>query len=169
MYQAVWPSSRNTAFWDGRDANGNIVTDIKSIEYYISAPGTTYITYLDSKYRIKTNYILVQGGEPDVPGISLKSDPYRIYLSYGQVTRLQYTLADAANVTVTVKDPVTGIKTVLLNNVAQTVGDYTVPWEGKSNNGALVPDEGHYTFAITATNPATGLSTVRHGNISVFQ
>ncbi len=164
VHQAVWPPGSNAVFWDGRDDNGNIATDIQSITYYISGSGTS----TSNSTIVKSNYIIVQGGKPDVPGISLKSDPYLIYLSYGQVTRLHYTLADAANVTVTVKNPVTGVKTVLLNK-AQTVGDYTVPWDGQGNNGGLVPGEGHYTFAITATNPATGLSTVRRGNITVFQ
>ncbi len=166
VYQAVWPSSSSTAFWDGRDDDGNIVMDIQSIEYNMSGQS---VPRFSNPSGIKTNYILVQGGKPEVPGISLKSDPYIIYLSYGQVTQLQYTLADDANVTVTVKEPVTGVETVLLNNVAQAVGDYTVPWEGQGNDGDLVPSEGHYTFTITATNPATGLSTVRRGNISVFQ
>ncbi len=164
VHQAVWPPGSNAVFWDGRDDNGNIATDIQSITYYISGPGTS----TSNPTIVKSNYIIVQGGKPDVPGISLKSDPYLIYLSYGQVTRLHYTLADAANVTVTVKNPVTGVETVLLNK-AQTVGNYTVPWDGQGNNGGLVPGEGHYTFAITATNPATGLSTVRRGNITVFQ
>ncbi len=154
----VEPGALVSAFWDGRNESGNILTGITAINYYILHLGP-----------LKSNYILVKGGKPGVPGVSIKSDPYLMYLSYGQFARLKYALHDDANVTVTVKDPQTGAETVLVSNLFQTAGDKEVEWGGQGGSGQLVPTEGHYTFTVKAAHPVTGFSTTRRGNITVYK
>lgn len=171
----LWPQDRvffnlgpNSIFWDGRDAAGNIVTDIASINYYIT--GSPFVTPPQAHiYGIKTNYVIVDAATPRIPGISIKSDPYIVYLSFGQVTRLKYTLLDAARVTVTVRDPLTGAQTTLLSNQDQAAGDHEVVWDGAIGSGQLTANEGHYTFTVTATQPVSGVSAARRGNITVWK
>jgi flagellar hook assembly protein FlgD len=174
----LWPQYRillsqglNTVFWDGRDGSGNIVNDVASMNYYISdfvagCDPCGFAEHLNFT-GIKGNYILVTGGTPVVPGVSLKSDPYLVYLSYGQIARLRYTLESDANVTVTVKEPASGALTTLLSDVAQTAGEHEVLWDGRNGSGQLSSTQGHYTFTVTATNPATGASRTRRANITV--
>jgi flagellar hook assembly protein FlgD len=159
LNQPMEPNVIQTGFWDGRDPSGKILTGTESIYFYIP--------HIHSR-ALKSNYILVKDGRPGVPGVSIKSDPYIAYLSYGQFTRLKYTLEQAANVTVTIKDPQTGAETTLVANQPQSAGSQEIAWDGVSG-GKLVPTEGHYTFTVTATHPVTGFSTVRRGNITVYK
>jgi len=147
----------------GHQSQFRFATGFQSIVYEICGTVGQFAS------GVKNNYIIVSDGRPDVPGVSIKSDPYLIHLSYGQLTNFKYSLLDDANVTVSVREPDTGVETILQDNVPQTVGDYEVPWAGSASDGGLVPTAGHYTLIVRATHPDTGQSIVRVGNISIFQ
>ena len=53
-----------------------------------------------SFHHIKSNHIQVVGPSPEIPLTSIKSDPYVMHLSYGEVVTLYYSLAYDAHVTV---------------------------------------------------------------------
>lgn len=163
------PNEVQTMFWDGRNEKGEIVL-ANQVNYWSGGPSDPSLGINDGHIftSLKTNYIRVVGGIPSLPGVKIKSDPYLVHLSYGQFTRIQYTLDASAIVTITVKDPVTGIETIILDNDSQSAGDHQHEWDGKIGD-QLTASEGHYTFTVTATHPRTGFSTVRRGNITVFR
>jgi flagellar hook assembly protein FlgD len=161
-YQRVWTVGAHNFFWDCRDATGSIVT----VPVNMVWPGGQHEPFRG----LYSNYILVQGPSLGLPGVSVQSDPYRIYLSYGQVAHIQYDLLDDANVTVTIRDPETGAQTTLFNSAAQTAGPQEFVWDGVGADGLLVPAEGHYMFTITATDPTTGATVVvRRGNLTIYR
>jgi flagellar hook assembly protein FlgD len=161
----LFPAGTATLFWDCRDEQGAFLTNLTQIQYQLIRQLNPYAKTL---HGLKANYVLVLGGRPRVPGVSIQSDPYLVVASFGQVTRLKYTLEDEARVTVTVTDPRTGFATTLVSGVAQSAGDHEVTWDGTDGNGTFL-SEGHATFTVTATNPLTGASTTRRGNITVQQ
>ena len=174
----LWPAREqyfslgtNTVSWDGRDEQGNIVTDITEINYLICGfvPGCDPCTDDDrvSFYWLKTNYIEVEGTSPEIPLVSIKSDPYVMRLSYDEVVALQYNLVDDADVTVTVKTPDGASQTTIISSEPQLAGNHEVVWDGTDDTGALWSQEGNYTFTVTATKPQSGRSASRRGNIVV--
>jgi flagellar hook assembly protein FlgD len=160
----------NTVFWDGRDASGNLVTDIVTINYLVAG----FVPSCDpcgqreqtSFHGLKRNHVIVTGTTPEVPLLSIKSDPYIVHLSYGHITELEYTLGSDAEVTVTVQAP-DGTQKTLLSGQRQTAGDYGILWDGTNDAGRLYAVEGSYTFTVTAFNPASGASTIRRGSVIV--
>ena len=160
----------NTVFWDGRDEAGNIVTDIATINYMVNGFRTDCVDCGEddqtSFHRLKNNYIQVAGTLPDVPMVSIKSDPYVMVLSYGQLARLKYRLESDAEVSITVEGPSGGERT-LLTAAPQLAGEHEVVWDGTDDGGRLFTGEGNATFTVTATNPVSGLSLSRKGNIIV--
>jgi flagellar hook assembly protein FlgD len=161
----------NTVFWDGRDELGNIVSDVETINYLVSGfiPGCEPCEAEDqtSFHGLKSNYVLVEGTTPGMPLVSIKSDPYVVYLSYSQVSALEYSLEEDAVVTVTIADPSGAVVRMLLSAVSQTAGAHEVVWDGSDDGGSPVAPEGNYTFTVAATNAASGSSTSRKGNIIV--
>jgi hypothetical protein len=169
MRDQLLSEGQNTVTWDGRDEAGNIVTDITSINYMIQGfiPGCDPCTEEDktSFHWVKKNYIQVVGTTPDVPLVSIKSDPYVMVLSYDHVVGLRYQLVHDADVTVTVESP-DGARTIL-SSEPQTAGEHEVIWDGTDDSGALLATAGNYTFTVTATMPELGTSVSRKGNIIV--
>ncbi len=165
------PVGENTVAWDGRDEAGNIVTDISEINYMIGGfvPGCDPCSVDDrtSFHHIKSNHIQVVGPSPEIPLTSIKSDPYVMHLSYGEVVTLYYSLAYDAHVTVTVVAPSGSSQKSLLVAEPQSAGEHEVAWDGTADSGRLFAEEGHYTFTVTATNPLNGESVSRKGNINV--
>jgi hypothetical protein len=115
------------------------------------------------------NYIITTG---DTPVISdLKTDPYAMSLSYGQFTRIKYTLLQASNVTIQLVSP-SGATITLASNQLQSAGPQELDWYGIDLNDAtgkkvLVSEEGDYMVTIKAVNPVTASSLTIRGNLTI--
>jgi hypothetical protein len=118
-------------------------------------------------HGLKSNYVLVEGTTPGVSLLSIRSDPFVLYLSYSQVSALEYTLEDDAEVTVTIRNPSGTVVRTLLSGESQSAGEHEVIWDGTNNLGRPVAEEGDFTFTVTATHAVSGSSTTRKGNIVV--
>jgi flagellar hook assembly protein FlgD len=162
---------QNTVFWDGRDASGNIVGDIDTIDYIICGFNRDCDVCTDndqtSFHPLKKNYIQVVGNTPQIPVLSIKSDPYVMYLSYSHIVALQYHLETDATVSVTIKDAGGVVLRHLLTAASQVAGDQEVVWDGTDDSGELLAEEADYAFVITATLPDSLGSVTRKGNITV--
>jgi flagellar hook assembly protein FlgD len=118
---------------------------------------------------LRENYIITTG---DTPVISeLKTDPYTMSLSYGQFTRIEYTLSRDSNVTVQIASP-SGATINLVNNQLQAAGQQELEWTGMDPNdttgkNALVSEEGNYRVTVQAVNPVTGSSSTSRGNVQI--
>jgi flagellar hook assembly protein FlgD len=153
-----------TITWDGRDASGSILSVGSAI--YFPPPVT-----------LRPNYIITTGNTPRISAIT--SDPYRIFMSYGHVSRLSFVLDRSATTTVTllppgINNPADPSGRVILNNASLPLGSYTLlfdPTNPADPNQAsmLFSAEGSYTFAIQTVNPATGASQLRRGVVTMFK
>lgn len=115
------------------------------------------------------NFLMTIGDMPKVT--MLKTDPYEISLSYGQFTRIEYTVSRESNVTIKVVSP-SGIAATLQNNLLQPAGTYEMEWTLADLSDAFgknfaVSEEGDYAVSIHATNPVTGTYSITKGNLRV--
>jgi len=138
-----------SALWNGKNDAAVIVAD--GIYTYV-------ITATDAAGKTveATGTITVDKTAPVVSEIGSTPDPFAP--NGTSTTTLNYTLSEAAKVTVAVMNGTTAVKT-LLSNIAQSEGANTVAWDGKNTSGAIVAD-GTYTFKITATDAAGSATTV---------
>ena len=146
----------HTFDWDGRNPAGKVL-----------ASGAVSSCAIAS--YLPENHIVVTGGAPRIT--SVKTDPSQISLSYGQHTRIRYTLESQANISISIVSP-SGASITLSSNVPQSAGNYEVVWNALDQtdvNGRqlLSSEEGDYTVVIQATNPATGASSVVKGYLKV--
>jgi flagellar hook assembly protein FlgD len=135
--------------WDGRYQSGTI------------APTGGFVWCFSSLLR--ENVIITSGNTPHVSDV--KTDPYAIEITYGEFTRIQYTLSQASTVTVKLVAP-SGSTTTLVSNQAQALGPQEVKWSPFDTADfigipLLTAEQGFYTVLITATNSAGRSSTVR--------
>jgi flagellar hook assembly protein FlgD len=168
---ALFSLGENTVFWDGRDESGNIVTDIDTIDYIICGFTRECVICTDddqtSFHPLKNNYIQVVGTTPQIPALSIKSDPYVIYLSYSHIVTLQYHLGTDATVSVTIENPEGEVVRHLVTEESLVAGDQEVIWDGTDDSGELIAGEADYTFVVTATLPSSIGNVTRRGNITV--
>ncbi|HED16570.1 MAG TPA: hypothetical protein ENI64_07155, partial [Gammaproteobacteria bacterium] len=179
----ILTAGTHTLQWDGRDpATGKAYTGTFKVQVY-------FISFSNSTVQIT-------GGAPVISGaatnIEVKSDPYTVYLSYGQFTKFRYNLDRAATVTIKllppgIYNPSDAKAITVISNVSQAAGDHVeVSWSGVDTNDAtgktlLIGDyapaipnpaqgsaEGAYTFVIQATSTA-GVTTTKRGTLSVYR
>ncbi len=167
------PAGTTTLYWDCRDPlTGGLV----------SFPASQ----LSAFTRFPPNTILVEGadGAAKIKGaganVEVKSNPYLIYLSYGQFTKIAYNLElfNAQNTLVEIKllppsvlsfdDPLA----VAVFSGVQGAGDHEVTWKGdvgsvENAKRATTSTQGAYTFAIKTTT--NGISSLYRGTLSVHQ
>ncbi len=115
------------------------------------------------------NIIITSGDTPVVS--ALKTDPFAMNMSYGQFTRIEYTLSRDSNVTIQLVSP-SGVAMTLVNNQLQTAGHQEFDWHGMdptdtTGKEALVSEEGNYMVTIQAVNPITGTSSTTRGNLAI--
>ena len=119
-----------TIYLDGHDSQGKILSE--GAAYTLSAfgdyLGPAKLSQNGMFYPVPKNYIMVNGTRAHIPQPSIKTDPYQINLSYGQITELYYSLDQAADVTVKILSPDLGHEWVLLNNVRQVAGNQFIDW-----------------------------------------
>jgi len=115
------------------------------------------------------NYIITTGDAVKVT--DLKTDPYAQQISYGQLTRITYTLSRDANVTAKLTSP-RGSNITLISNQFQVAGPQELEWRGmdttdETGKKTLVTDEGDYMVSVQTVNPATGTSSTTKANIKI--
>ncbi len=143
--------------WDGTDGAGNVV---------ISGTAQCSVASL-----LRENYIITSGNTPVIS--SVKTDPNQVSLSYGQFTRIEYSLSRDANVTITVTSPSGAVVTVV-SNQSQSAGSHTIEWTALNASDAtdkqfLVQEEGPYAIKIQAVNPVTGQGSSTYGFVNIEQ
>jgi flagellar hook assembly protein FlgD len=143
--------------WDGRDSSGNIISS-GTVQCSVSS-------------LLRDNYIITNGNAPKVSG--LKTDPYAFDASYGQFTRIRYSLSIDADVTVQLSSP-HGSTLTLLSNQHQTAGANEIEWTAIDSTDTtgkklLFYEEGAYLVSIQAVNPATGASSTTRGTLTISQ
>ncbi|EFM09007.1 peptidase S8 and S53 subtilisin kexin sedolisin [Paenibacillus curdlanolyticus YK9] len=84
---------------------------------------------------------------PNLTAVSASVSPFKP--TGTSTTALKYTLGDDAAVTVQVRDANGIVVRTIVNKQAQTMGAKSVAWNGKNDNGAIVPD-GVYSYRISA-------------------
>ncbi len=167
------PAGTTILYWDCRDP---LTGELASFP----------ATQLSAFTRFPPNTLLVDGaGEATIikgagASVEVKSNPYIVYLSYGQFTKIAYHLdfvdADMTLVDIRLLPPnVLNFDDPSAINVfsgEQAAGDHEVTWQGtvgtansaKRNIGSV---EGAYTFAIKTTT--NGVSSLYRGTLSVYQ
>jgi len=150
-----------SAEWDGRSRDGKIIVHPNM---YPPVP----MSYTYTVTPLRENCIITRSAALNI--INVKIDPYYINLSYGEITKIKYTLSANANVTITLIPP-TGTAITLLNGEAQLAGDHDVNWNGLDLTDAtakrcLISKEGNYTVKIQAV-PATGTSSTVYRNLQI--
>jgi flagellar hook assembly protein FlgD len=150
------PSS-HTFDWDGRNPS-NMLLDIDAYQSCSIAS------------LLPENYIITTGDTVKVT--DLKTDPYAMSLSYGQFTRITYTLPREAYVTVNLTSP-SGISITLINNQLQAAGPQILnDWNGldaadTTGKTTLITEEGDYMVSVQTVNPATGTSSTMRANVRI--
>ena len=163
----VLPVGTHRIVWDGRDLAGQIVTVPVNLRLF------------SPDERLLYNHLVVENVDPNVTGVAphieVKSNPWYVVHSYGQLARIGYHLDQTANVTVKllppgIADPNHASAITALATTAQTPGDYTVEWTGPAAsdpNLVRSAEEGAFTFSIQAVNTTTGRSTLYRGVLQV--
>jgi hypothetical protein len=128
---------------------------------------------------VKWNNVVVEDVDPNVegvaPAVEVKSDPWYVVHSYGQLARITYHLDQSSLVTVKllppgIADPNHASAIAVVTNAAQTAGDYTVEWTGPAGadpNLVRTAEEGAFTFAIQAVSQSSGRSSLYRGVLQV--
>ncbi|WP_444905893.1 LamG-like jellyroll fold domain-containing protein [Microbulbifer sp. SSSA008] len=163
--------------WDGRTADG------------VLTRGSFY-AFIPSHEILPTNVVIIDGINPsisgtlDAPNIEVKSDPYLMYHSYDQISKVAYLLDQDSYVTFKLLPPDIGDPTdagaiTLIDNQLQAANDsdgavatHEVEWTGyeeSDGNAIMVSDEGVYSFWIEATSATTGASTTYYGALQLYQ
>ncbi|WP_192879390.1 right-handed parallel beta-helix repeat-containing protein [Microbulbifer sp. A4B17] len=163
--------------WDGRTADGVLTTG-------------SFYTYVPDPEILPTNAVIIDGVNPsitgtlDAPNIEVKSDPYLMYHSYDQISKVAYLLDQDSYVTFKLLPPDIGDPTnagaiTLIDNQLQAANDsdgavatHEVEWTGyeeSDGNAIMVSDEGVYSFWIEATSATTGASTTYYGALQLYQ
>ena len=142
--------------WDGRNPAGKILAAGGKAECAVAS-------------LLRENYIVTSGDAIKITGFT--TDPYEMQLSYGEFTRIKYSIDRDANVTVKLISP-TGSTTTLVNNEYRTTGAHELEWNGLDSLDAtgkkfITPGEGDYIVSIQAVNPTTGTSTTVRGSLKI--
>ncbi|WP_444944680.1 right-handed parallel beta-helix repeat-containing protein [Microbulbifer sp. ZKSA006] len=163
--------------WDGRTADGVLTTG-------------SFYTYVPEPEILPTNVVIIDGIKPsisgtlDAPNIEVKSDPYLMYHSYDQISKVAYLLDQDSYVTFKLLPPDIGDPTdagaiTLIDNQLQVANDsdgaiatHEVEWKGydeSDGNAIMVSDEGVFSFWIQAISATTGASTTYYGALQLYQ
>lgn len=163
-----------TLRWDCRNpATGALITGAAS-QYAAFIP-------------LPKNTILIAGNDyaPTITGaapvVEVQADPYLVYLSYGQSTKIVYDLrfigSSEASVQIKLLPPLVldfdDPSAIPIYEGARAPGIHELTWQGAlpglegSAMRSIGSAEGAYTFAIKAT--ANGMSTLYRGTLSAYQ
>lgn len=157
ILDAVPATPESHAFdWEGRNPSNKLLD--------IGATASCSVASL-----IRENHIITTGDAVKIN--ELKTDPYMMHLSYGQFTRIKYTLSRDANVTLKLTSP-SGAVITLVNDQAQTAGTQETYWNGldpadTTGKNVLVTEEGDFMVSVQAVNTLTGTSSTTKANVRI--
>ena len=150
VHDKFLPAGSYTAYWDGRDLEGNI------LDY-----DTIVAAYKGE--NIPENTIIVISDE-DIQ-INVTSDAYSIIPSYGDISDIEYTIPVDGIVTVKIYDGLDNLVKTLVDHESHTAGTYSLVWDGTNTAGKLVANEDTYDIVIELFVDET--SVIRKGAIIV--
>jgi PKD repeat protein len=150
-----------TAFWDGTDITGRIVTP---------PPGEQFLWGMTA-FTLPDNAIFVEVA-PQLTAVAANPNYFdpstgNFISPQNPTTKISYTLTKQANVTLQVFRAGTNalMRTIIQPNVA--AGNGTIEWDGRNANG-IFADKGDYRLAVKATDAAGNQSIVRYILVRVF-
>jgi hypothetical protein len=152
----VTPGS-HTFDWDGRNPSNKLLDTFASASCSIAS-------------LLRDNYLITTGDKVKVT--NLKTDPYAQQLSYGQFTRITYTLSREAYVSVKLTSP-SGTSITMISNQLQGAGPQTLDdWNGMdaadtTGKKTLIAEEGDYMVSVQTVNPVTGTSSTTRANLRI--
>jgi hypothetical protein len=172
-----YPAGTQWLYWNGRGPDNKLVaasSDLFVFDGVATRPNAVFV--------IAPTVDIT--GPLAVPDIEVRSDPYLVTHSYGQVSRIVYRLSNDANVKVVLLPPgivdpdspagitLTATQLQPARDGGGAAIDYTVEWKGYATtdpNGITLSTEGDYTYAIVATLPNTSHTTVYRGVLNLFR
>ncbi len=142
--------------WDGRDPSNKLLDS--------GAQASCSVATL-----LRENHIITSGDTVKITGFA--TDPYQINLSYGQFTKIRYSLDRDSLVTVKLISPA-GTSITLLENQIQTLGPQVIAWNGveisdTTGKRFVVSQSGRYTISIQAVNLSSGSISVVSGFLNI--
>lgn len=145
----------NTDYTDGRDPSGEM-TD--------SPFGLPVKLY--SKALPENIIEIAHRATLDIHPVT--ADPYVIRPLFDEVTQISYTLDESASVTIEILTPdgATVLKTVE-TATSKSSGTHTFQWDGRTDSGRTVAEEGNYRIHIEAVD-SFGETIVRDGTIRIL-
>lgn len=156
VYSGSANSGNNSAQWDGKDGQGNIVQD-DIYTYEIEA-----VDSISQKASVTGNFVVV-GSSPEITNINDNPDPFK---ADGSLSSINYTLSKNSLVTVEIFDQNNKSVRMIVNGTAAVKGANTLYWDGKDSSNNTVSD-GVYTYIITAVDPYSKESVQGTGTITV--
>jgi flagellar hook assembly protein FlgD len=97
--------------------------------------------------------------------LGLSIAPYSLLPSYGDFTRINFTLPSSANVTAKIYTLSGTLVYTLLDNVNKPAGTTLLTWKGRDANNKVVP-KGEYVLEVEAAM-SDETTITRQGNISI--
>lgn len=147
--------TNNTDYWDGRLASGKVVSS------------TLFILVKLYALALPENIIHIQY-HANLKIDNLTTDPYVMRPLMNEVTQIQYSITEAADVTVEILTPDAGaVLATLESSVSKGAGVYSVEWDGRTDAGGAVADPGDYRVRVKADDSFAETVT-RDGNIRIF-
>lgn len=180
--------------WDGRDANGHIVSGTCNIYFYspkLLAPASVIVAGMspvisgsdDGSTVVSSAMLAASTSLTTSPNIEVKSNPYVVTHSYENISKIVYRIDQDSYVTIKLLPPdVSNFNysgaIVLANHelkLAKANGipvDQLVEWRGfvdSDTNRILVSQDGAYTLAILATSVLAGKSSLYKVTLQLVQ
>lgn len=186
----IFDNGTHILLWDGRTAIGRMIDTTA----YLSN-GYLVFDFAPNSVRVKGNSPRLLGTQA-YPDIEVKADPYLVTHSYDQVSQVEFTVSMDSDVTVTLIPPcytrdATCISAdvsspgavVLVDNAPMTSSDgagglqiQSFEWRGydfeaptPDTNNPLITEDGTYTYLISATSVASGITTEYRGSLQLRQ
>ncbi|MHB9138446.1 MAG: FlgD immunoglobulin-like domain containing protein, partial [Victivallaceae bacterium] len=155
---AVQSAGINVLRWNGKDDNFGVLPEG---EYSIRVSARDTAGNLSAP-AIKSLYVDMQ--PPQISAAAARPGVFNP--AYNETTRFVFGLSEAARLTIKIADAsAVDIKTLVSESTAPA-GTLNFSWDGRSNNGALVPP-GIYAFKIRAVDSAGNMSETSGGTCEV--
>lgn len=85
-----------------------------------------------------------------------------------EITQIQYSITEAAEVTVEILTPDAGVVLATIeSSIPKGAGVHIVEWDGRTDAGETVADPGDYRVRVNAVD-SFGETVLRDGNIRIF-
>jgi parallel beta-helix repeat protein len=173
------PYSIPTAFVTAK-AGQQTLLSWNGINPYLGKPHYGNVDVIIQAYKYASNEIFVWGDAKILPPtgfVNVVSDPYKMYLSYGQFTNFKYQLTQSAYVTLKIlpagvidqNDP---RAITVVNNQLRSAGAQQVQWDAILASDAnklrrVISENGAHSFVITARSVASGDLDEQRGLVNV--